>query len=80
MNQHISKDLNQSTTPARVKGVDPVLADPGTGTLQKLKGRYTQWGFCACPEQFLEKVVPPNCGITIISCPICQKEHGRVYS
>lgn len=47
--------------------------------LQSLKDRFVQWGVCTCPEEFLEDVHPCK-GITIISCPICQKENRRIYS
>jgi hypothetical protein len=75
-------------SPARKKAVveNPVLDNPNTqiqfsaGTsLQSHKDRYVQWGSCVCPKEFLEIVEPPNCGVQIVSCPICQKEKEKIY-
>jgi len=78
LNQHLSKDLNTST-PARVKGVDPVPADSGMGGLLKLKDRYAQWGKCKCPKKFQENYRPYHTDYTENQCLICGNLSGRKY-
>ena len=59
--------------------INPSNGKSGAGSLQSLKDRFVQWGSCDCPEEFLEDVHPCK-GVTIVSCPICQKENRRIYS
>ena len=86
--QHLSK-----VSPTLARDSDTVVETPVTEntkdgrflvqmvtgtTLQSYKDRFAQWSTCSCPEEFLESVEPHNCGVRIISCPICQKEKERI--
>ena len=46
--------------------------------VEEHKARYARWGVCKCLDVDLEEVKPCK-GVTVTSCQVCQKEHGRRY-